>query len=90
MKTPSMMSQLQKRAGDVEALNRSRAASMRPKKPLPASPMKILAGGKFQKRKPQTAAANRLCMAQRPVFIGINGSSYKISRLNSLNKKLFF
>jgi hypothetical protein len=32
--------------------------STMPRKPLPASPMKIRAGGKFQNRNPATAAAS--------------------------------
>ncbi|SUC97267.1 Uncharacterised protein [Pseudomonas aeruginosa] len=58
MNTPSRMSQPQKSCGETHAACRERPPMITPKKPLPASPMKIRAGGKFQKRNPVTAAAS--------------------------------
>ncbi|MCY1451292.1 hypothetical protein D9M71_681490 [compost metagenome] len=56
--TPSRISQHQNNCGEAQAACSDRPASTMPRKPLPASPMKILAGGKFQNRKPSVAAAS--------------------------------
>ncbi|MNP19747.1 hypothetical protein D3C76_1122900 [compost metagenome] len=58
MKTPSRISQHQNMGGDTHAACSDSPPSTIPINPLPASPMNIFAGGKFQYRKPATAAAN--------------------------------
>ncbi|MNE99291.1 hypothetical protein D3C80_1979430 [compost metagenome] len=59
MKTPNKISQHQNSWEDSHAACRDSPPRTIPRKPLPASPMKIFAGGKFQNKKPATAAANR-------------------------------
>src|SRR5258707_776829 len=66
MKQPQRMNQPQNKCGAVRLLHSASRASTRPKKPLPASPMKIRAGGKFQHKKPPTQAAKRTATAQSP------------------------
>src|SRR6187549_495906 len=66
MKQPPRMNQLQKRWAAVWLLHRARVATMQPRNPLPASPMKMRAGGKFQIRKPATQAAKAIATGQSP------------------------
>ena len=61
------MNQLQNRCASVWLLHSASVAIMQPRKPLPASPMKMRAGGKFQTKKPATQAANATASSQSPV-----------------------
>src|SRR5262245_5986039 len=69
MKTPSRITQLQKNPGTFHAASMDKAPSVSPRNPLPASPMKILAGGKFQTRNPSTQESRRTGAAD-PVSSG--------------------
>src|SRR5690554_167815 len=51
------MIQLHSSSALNHAACKDKSASTTPKKPLPASPIKIRAGGKFQYKNPATAAA---------------------------------
>ncbi|MNN83255.1 hypothetical protein D3C81_2002770 [compost metagenome] len=54
--TPSRINQLQSNCGAAHAAYTDNPPSISPRKPLPASPRKIRAGGKFQTRNPAAAA----------------------------------
>ncbi|MNE92430.1 hypothetical protein D3C80_1901530 [compost metagenome] len=58
MNTPSRINQLHSNCGATQAACSESTPSAIPRKPLPASPMKMRAGGKFQNKKPATATAN--------------------------------
>ncbi|MNF95925.1 hypothetical protein D3C84_786960 [compost metagenome] len=64
MNTPSKINQLHNNCGATQAACRESTPRVMPRKPLPASPMKIRAGGKFQNRNPATAAASNIGVTQ--------------------------
>ena len=57
---------------------------MRPKKPLPASPIKIFAGGKFQSKKPNTGAPSSVLIVTAALLMG------KHSMANTPNSEMAF
>ncbi len=59
MNTPSRISQAKRSLGADHPACNAKAAIMKPRNPLPASPMKIFAGGQFQRRNPAVDAASR-------------------------------
>ncbi|MCY1179041.1 hypothetical protein D9M73_194200 [compost metagenome] len=58
MNTASRINQLQNSCGAIQAAWRDSPPRITPRNPLPASPMNIRAGGKFQTRKPAVTNAS--------------------------------
>ena len=67
MNTPIRICQLHSISGTSQAACRDSPPIIKPRKPLPASPMKIRAGGKFHTRKPATEAHSSSGSAISPV-----------------------